>query len=111
MTAFSWRCAFRTFAFAGVAIPFLFLPAAAQTRGGILKIGIEQQVVGFDPVITKTTAYQTVMAGGIISAHRSDWMRRITNTRRTLCRSRRRPTVWFGQPNCGPICISPTAPP
>jgi peptide/nickel transport system substrate-binding protein len=66
MTAFSWRCAFRTFAFAGVAIPFLLLPAAAQTRGGVLTIGIEQQVVGFDPVVTKTTAYQTVMAGGII---------------------------------------------
>jgi peptide/nickel transport system substrate-binding protein len=66
MTAFSWHCAFRTVAFAGVAIPFLLLPAAAQTRGGILTIGIEQQVVGFDPVVTKTTAYQTAMAGGMI---------------------------------------------
>src|SRR6478736_6623136 len=66
MTALSCRCAFRTAAFAGLAIAFLLLPAAAQTRGGILTIGIEQQVVGFDPVVTKTTAFQTVMVGGMI---------------------------------------------
>jgi peptide/nickel transport system substrate-binding protein len=66
MTALSCRCAFRTVAFAGLATAFLLLPASAQTRGGTLTIGIEQQVVGFDPVVTKTTAFQTVMVGGMI---------------------------------------------
>ena len=66
MTALSCRCAFCTVAFAGLATAFLLLPAGAQTRGGTLTIGIDQQVVGFDPVVTKTTAFQTVMVGGMI---------------------------------------------
>jgi len=57
---------FRTIAFAEIALACLFLPAGAQTRGGTLTIGVEQQVVGFDPVVTKTTAFQTVMVGGMI---------------------------------------------
>ena len=66
MTAVSRRCTFCTVAFAGLATAFLLLPAGAQTRGGTLTIGIDQQVVGFDPVVTKTTAFQTVMVGGMI---------------------------------------------
>jgi len=66
MTVLSCRYAFSTVAFAGLATAFLLLPAGAQPRGGTLTIGIEQQVVGFDPVVTKTTAFQTVMVGGMI---------------------------------------------
>ena len=47
MTAVSRRCTFCTVAFAGLATAFLLLPAGAQTRGGTLTIGIDQQVVGF----------------------------------------------------------------
>ena len=52
--------------YSALAMACLVLPASAQTRGGTLTIGVEQQVVGFDPVVTKTTAYQTVMVGGMI---------------------------------------------
>jgi ABC-type transport system substrate-binding protein len=63
--------AFRTLTFVGFAATFLataclVLPAGAQSRGGTLTIGIDQQVVGFDPIVTKTTAFQTVMVGGMI---------------------------------------------
>jgi len=63
--------AFRTLTFVGFAAAFLptacpVLPAGEQSRGGTLTIGIDQQVVGFDPIVTKTTAFQTVMVGGMI---------------------------------------------
>jgi peptide/nickel transport system substrate-binding protein len=35
-------------------------------RGGTLTIAIESQVLGFDPVVTKTTTYATAMVGGMI---------------------------------------------
>ena len=66
MTGVSCSYLFRTFAFAGVAAAFLLLPAGAQTRGGTLTIGIEEQVAGFDPVVTKATTYATSMVGGMI---------------------------------------------
>jgi peptide/nickel transport system substrate-binding protein len=66
MTTVSRCCALHSAALAALAMACLLLPAGAQTRGGTLTIGVEQQVVGFDPVVTKTTAYQTVMVGGMI---------------------------------------------
>jgi hypothetical protein len=66
MTGFGCPCHFRTLAFAAAATAFLLLPAGAQTRGGTLTIGIEEQVVGFDPVITRATTYATLMVGGMI---------------------------------------------
>jgi len=68
MTAVNRRRAIHSAVLAGLAMACLLLPASAQTRGGTLTIGVEQQVVGFDPVVTKTTAYQTVMVGGMIFA-------------------------------------------
>jgi hypothetical protein len=55
------RCAFRSTVLAALAMSCLLSPASAQTRGGTLTIGVEQQVLGFDPVVTKTTAYVTVL--------------------------------------------------
>jgi ABC-type transport system substrate-binding protein len=66
MTAVYSRRAFRCAVLAGLATTCLLSPASAQTRGGTLTIGVEQQIYGFDPVVTKTTAYQTVMVGGMI---------------------------------------------
>ena len=66
MTSVNRCCTFQSIALAAVATAYLVVPAGAQTRGGTLTIGIEQQVVGFYPVITKTTAFQTVMVGGMI---------------------------------------------
>ena len=66
MTGFGCPCHFRTLAFAAAATAFLLLPAGAQTRGGTLTIGIEEQVVGFDPVVTRATTYSTLMVGGMI---------------------------------------------
>ncbi len=66
MTAVNRRRAIHSAVLAGLTMASLLLPAGAQTRGGTLTIGVEQQVVGFDPVVTKTTAYQTVMVGGMI---------------------------------------------
>ncbi len=40
--------------------------AADPKRGGILNIGTNVQVLGFDPFTIKTTTYATVMAGGMI---------------------------------------------
>jgi len=40
--------------------------AADAKRGGTLTIAIESQALGFDPVVTKTTTYATVMVGGMI---------------------------------------------
>jgi peptide/nickel transport system substrate-binding protein len=66
MTAGHCRFAFRSTASVALAISCLLSPASAQTRGGTLTIGVEQQVVGFDPIVTKTTAWVTVMVGGMI---------------------------------------------
>jgi ABC-type transport system substrate-binding protein len=66
MTAVHSRCAFHFTILAALAMSCLLSPANAQTRGGTLTIGVEQQVVGFDPVVTKTTAYVTVLVGGMI---------------------------------------------
>ena len=62
----NFRRALQSIALAASALACLVAPAAAQTRGGTLTIGVEQQIVGFDPVVTKTTTFQTVMVGGMI---------------------------------------------
>ena len=66
MTAVHCRRAFRSAVLAAIATTCLLSPASAQTRGGTLTIGVDQQVLGFDPVITKSTAYVTVLVGGMI---------------------------------------------
>jgi hypothetical protein len=44
-------CVFRSIAFAGLALACLSLPTKAQTRGGTVTLGVEQDIVGFDPLI------------------------------------------------------------
>jgi peptide/nickel transport system substrate-binding protein len=67
MTAIHSRCAFfHSSVLAALAMSWLLSPASAQTRGGTLTIGVEQQVLGFDPVVTKSTSYVTVLVGGMI---------------------------------------------
>lgn len=51
MTAIGRGCAFRTITFAGLAIASLLLPANAQTHGGNVTLGVEQDIAGFDPLI------------------------------------------------------------
>jgi peptide/nickel transport system substrate-binding protein len=40
--------------------------AEEARRGGTLNIGIPAKVLGFDPYTTKSTSYESVMAGGLI---------------------------------------------